>query len=398
LNLQRWWTFLGLLFLAGVLLRVYPLAAFIVMLVLITALARWWQRRALYNVSYQRFFRYTRGFPGETVDMEVRVENRKFLPVPWLRTQDTITRFVGPQDENLLKPGTKKELGTLVSLFSLRWYQRDRRIYKMLLRERGVHRLGPARLEAGDLFGLFEQVDESSQSDYLTVYPKQIPFSALQLPIGDPFGDRRARRRLYEDTNRPMGVRDYRPEDDFRRIHWPATARTGQLQVKVYQPVSARVMVACLNVTTFENYWEGTDPALLEHLVRVTAAIVQQSMEDGYQVGLVSNGYLAHAEQHFRVLPGRSREQMTHLLTFLASLTPFVTGRFDRYLVAEASRLPYGATLVIITGLIYPALVETILHLKQHGRRITLLSFADESIPEIPGVNSYHFPYYGAGD
>jgi uncharacterized protein (DUF58 family) len=190
-----------------------------------------------------------------------------------------------------------------------------------------------------------------------------------------------------------MGIRDYRPEDDFRRIHWPATARTGELQVKVYQPVSAQVMVVCLNVTTLPNYWEGTDPALLEHLLRVTATVLQHGMEAGYQVGLISNGCLAHADQPFRVMPGRSRGQMAHLLTGLASVTPIVTGKFDRFLMREMSRLPYGATMVVISGLVNPALTETLLRLKQHGRRVTLLSFAQEPTPDIPGVRSYHFPY-----
>jgi uncharacterized protein (DUF58 family) len=57
-----------------------------------------------------------------------------------------------------------------------------------------------------------------------------------------------------------MGIRPYHPEDGFRRIHWPATARTGELQVKVFQPVTARVMVICLNVSTETHYWMGYSP------------------------------------------------------------------------------------------------------------------------------------------
>ncbi len=134
--------------------------------------------------------------------------------------------------------------------------------YNLLLRKRGVYRLGPASIESGDLFGIFEQIDPNGPVDYLTVFPETLPFQTLQLPSGDPFGDRRARRRLYEDPNQPMGVRDYHPEDDFRRIHWPATAHTGDLQVKVYQPISARMLVVCLNVLTLKHYWEGTNPGI----------------------------------------------------------------------------------------------------------------------------------------
>jgi uncharacterized protein (DUF58 family) len=285
----------------------------------------------------------------------------------------------------------------LVNLFSLRWFERARRNYSILLRKRGVYRLGPAKLESGDLFGLFEKAGEGDADtatlDTVTVFPEPLPFRELRLPTEDPFGDRSARRRLYEDPNRPMGVRDYHPEDDFRHIHWPATAHTGDLQVKVYQPISARVMVICLNVSTFPHYWEGTYPGLLEHLVRVTATLVQRGLEDGYQVGLVSNGCLAHADQPFRVPPGRSPKQEARLLEVLAGVTPFATASFERFLMAEISRLPYGATVVIVTGLTTSALVETIFRIKQHGWRITLLTFAPGDPPDIPGVSVIHQPY-----
>ncbi len=388
-----WWPFLVLIFLLGLLGGVYSLAAFALMLLIISAIAFWWKRHALDGVNVRRKFVYRRGFPNETLNMQVEAENRKFLPLPWLRVYDQVPVQVGPEDESAMRQTHVADIGALVSLFSLRWFERDRREYKMLLRERGVYRLGPASIESGDLFGLFEQIDPNGPVDYLTVFPKSLPFQAIQLPSGDPFGDRHTRRRLYEDPNQPMGVRDYRPEDDFRRIHWPATAHTGELQVKVYQPISARVLVVCLNVLTLKHYWEGTDPELLEYLVKVTAAIVQQALDDGYRVGLVSNGCLAHADQPFRVPPGRSPEHLATLLTALASVTPFVTGSFDRFLISEAPRLPYGATLFAITALTEDSLAEALIRMKQHGRRVVLLSFAPQKPPVMPGVVVHHIPY-----
>ena len=136
--------------------------------------------------------------------------------------------------------------------------------------------------ESGDLFGIYENSKMEETLEELTVFPQLIPMEELALPPEDPFGDQRSRRRLFEDPNRPMGVREYRPEDSFRRVHWPATARTGQVQVKVYQPTSARVMVLCLNVSTYPRYWEGVYPALLERLISVAATLVSQAVEDGF--------------------------------------------------------------------------------------------------------------------
>jgi uncharacterized protein (DUF58 family) len=215
----------------------------------------------------------------------------------------------------------------------------------------------------------------------------------IYLPAEDPFGDHKSRRRLFEDPNRPMGVRDYRPEDSFRRVHWPATARTGQLQVKVYQPTSGQVMVVCLNVATFARHWEGVYPALLEHLIKMAATLVNQGVDEGYKVGLIANGCLAHADQPFRIPPGRSPQQLASLLGALAGVTSVVTAPFERFLLKEAPKVPFGATLVILTAIITPELALALMQLKRHERRITLISLAADPPPLLPGIRCLHRPY-----
>jgi uncharacterized protein (DUF58 family) len=127
--------------------------------------------------------------------------------------------------------------------------------------------------------------------------------------------------------------------------------------------------------------------------VKSATTLVERALEDGYRVGMISNSSLAHADQPFRVPPGRSPNQLVTLLTALASVTPFVTSTFDRFLIAEAPRQPYGATLMIVTAIVNDDLVETLLRLKQHGRRIILLSFAREPPPLMPGIAVYHRPF-----
>jgi uncharacterized protein (DUF58 family) len=388
-----WTPFLIVLFLLGIFLQNYTTAVFALILILIGLLARWWQKHSLDGVTYQRGLIYRRGYPGESLAMRLEVENRKFLPISWLRIEDRVPLAVAPAQESLLQPSHLPDVGLLINHFSLRWYERDRILCNLLLRTRGVYRLGPARLESGDILGIFEQVNPDGPEDYVTVFPKLLPFSALRLPADDPFGERSTRRRLYDDPNLPMGVRDYQPDDDFRRLHWPATARTGELQVKVYQPISARVMVVCLNVSTLSHYWQGTLPEMLEYMVSMAATVADYGLRDGYRVGLISNGSLAHADQPFRIAPGRSPDQLTHLLTALASVTMFATTRFDRFLLTQASRLPYGASLVIISSLLNPALVETLFRLKQRGWRITLLYTSKDRPQSIPGVRIVHLPY-----
>lgn len=390
---RYWVPALALIMFLGVILRVPTLSGFMAMLLVVITLANWWRKRSLDGVDYRRRPYYRRSFPGERVSLKIEVENRKLLPISWLRVQDRWPQAVAPGEQDSLAPTHDPEKGLLTNVFSLRWYERARRSYELLFRKRGVYAIGPARLESGDLFGLYDLIREQGPVEILTVFPELIPFQSLQLPADDPFGDRRSRRRLYEDQNQPIGVRDYRPEDSFRRMHWPATAHTGQLQVRVYQPVSANVLVVCLNVATFSHHWEGTNPDLLEHLIKIAATLVNKGIQDGYRVGLIANGCLAHADQPFRIPPGRSPKQNSILLEALAGITPVVTSPFERFLIKEVPRIPYGATLLVITGVTTPEFGEALTQMKQRGRRITLLSFAASPPPNVQGVRSFHIPF-----
>ena len=148
-----------------------------------------------------------------------------------------------------------------------------------------------------------------------------------------------------------------------------------------------------MNASTFSRHWEGTYPALLEHLISVSATLVNKGIEDGYRVGLISNGCLAHADQPFRIPPGRSPKQLTILLESCTGVTPVVTSPFERFLMRELPKVSYGATLVIVTGVTNRELAKALVQVKQRGRPITLLSFAKKAPPEIEGIRTFHLPF-----
>jgi uncharacterized protein (DUF58 family) len=395
LNLRLWLFFLVLFLIAGVIVRSTFVVALVTAILVILGVTYWWQKHSLDQVTYRRRFRYTRGFPGEHDQVRIEIENRKFLPLSWLRSQDPWPKQVGPEDESVLAPSHIEDQGFLTNLVSLRWYERTRRSFDLLLRQRGVYKVGPATIESGDLFGIYQQERQEERLDTLTVYPQLLSLRELGFPAEDPFGDRGSLRRLFEDPNRPIGVRDYHPEDGFRRVHWPATARTGSLQVKVYQPVSVQVMAICLNVATFVRHWEGYHPQMLEQLVSLAATLASQGIQEGYQVGLLSNGCLANSDQPFRVPPGRSAQQLPHLLQALAGVTPLVIAPFNEFLLREAPHIPYGAVLMVLTAIVTPELGETLVKLKRHERRISLLSLAQEPPPVLPGIQAVHLPFKG---
>jgi uncharacterized protein (DUF58 family) len=389
---DNWAIPLSASFLLGLALEIPALSILALSMALLMWVAVLWRNRALGKISYRRRLHFTRGFPGEEIDVRLEIENKKWLPLPWLQASDMWPKAAAPIDEQVLEESHIPQKGRLVNVFRLPAFGRVRRQYRLRLRERGVYPLGPVRLETSDGLGLYTTHEERSGRDFVTIFPEMASIPRIEFPSASPFGDRQASRRLFEDPSRPMGVRDYQITDEFRRVHWPATARTGKMQAKVFQPTAERVMILCLNTATSERHWEGVYPDVLENLVRTAAAIAQQATQDRYQVGLISNGTMTNSDQSFRILPGRSGQQLSFLLTALAGVTPLVGLPFHRYLLRELPKLPYGTIMVVITAVITPELLETLTEARRRGRKVTLVSLAEEAPPQLSGIQAVHFP------
>jgi uncharacterized protein (DUF58 family) len=146
-------------------------------------------------------------------------------------------------------------------------------------------------------------------------------------------------------------------------------------------------------VSTFPHYWEGVYPALLEQLIKVTATLAFHGIQDGYSVGMISNGCMAHADKPFNLSPGRSPHQLANLLQALAGVTYFTSAPFEQFLLKSVPGIPYGATLVIITALVSQQLAEMLVRLKRYRLHMTLISLNREPPPTIVGVRTVHVPF-----
>jgi uncharacterized protein (DUF58 family) len=248
--------------------------------------------------------------------------------------------------------------------------------------KRGFYPFGPVRLVSGDIWGLFRRSRILSQLDWLIVYPQVLPLEALGFPQKEPLGEKKATWRIFEDPSRAVGIRDYRPEDGFRHIHWKASARRQELQTKVYEPTTSQHLMLFLNVATFARHWEGTKPLLLEQTIAVAASIASFGVEERYLVGVMANGSIPHSDQPIKVLPSRRPDQLSRLLEAMAAVTSFTTSTIESLLLAESARLPWGATLIIVTSIVTQDLLSALVRLRDVGRRLVLVSLEDE--PSIP--------------
>lgn len=373
------------------------LLAFAVTLALGAALI--WRRYGLRQLHYARSFSRTRAFPGEEVTLEITLENAKLLPLPWLEVEDEFPselEFPGLELDISALP----KVGIFRTIFSIRPYERVRRRYRITCTKRGRHRFGPANLSTGDIFGFASSHQEFAGTDYLVVYPRVRPVTEFGLPAKQPFGDDKPVRALTEDPMRFNGVRPYVPGDLPRRIHWRASARTGDLQSKQFEPSATPVLAIFLDVNTFEFFWEGLDTDLLELAISATASVAAHGLDERRQVGLYVNAPLHGGEHAVRIPPSRHPDQLRRMLEALALLIPHTGNRIENLIGAEARRLPWGATIVVVTGNVTTGLEETLARLFRAGHAITLLTFGGRALelPSRPGLAVYTFTREHADD
>ncbi|MBI2955558.1 MAG: DUF58 domain-containing protein [Chloroflexi bacterium] len=393
---KAWLSVIALLLLTSVVLRHELLLFLSLALLLAASVSLLWERYCLTAVEYRREFSQKRVFFGEEIVLTVEVVNRKPLPLAWLEVEDEIPQGLVPLDARV-SSSAKVGRGVLKNLLSLRWYERVRRHYRIRCEARGYHSFGPTRLRSGDIFGFYNKESSTPGEDRLTVYPRVLPISRFGLPSWNPFGDLKLRQWMFEDPSRPFGVRDFVYGDSPRRIHWKATARTQQLQVKLYEPTASYRLVIFLNLNTYGSFWwfQGSEPGLLELAISAAASVANWAIEQGHQVGLSANSPEHWSGDVIRIPPSRDPEQMARILESLARVLPFATMSFEALLRLDSHDLPYGSTIVVVTAVLGKDTMAELVTLKATGHRLAVV-FVGDQLPDIEGKGILIYQVQGA--
>lgn len=387
---EDWVLLILALLLLGAIVGQSALVLIPILLVTVVAVAWLWNHFVLRRVTYVREFSEERLFAGETLSMAVAATNAKPLPVPWLRIDDLFPAELSPAGRRLESSSVARR-HLLIHTASFGPSERVRWTYDIACEQRGFYFFGPATLTAGDIFGMFQSSRELDDVDRVIVYPQIVDLPELEFPGKQPFGDQRSPQRLFEDPSRTIGVREYRPEDSLRRIHWKATARQADLQVKVYQPTITQQLAVFLNVATYAQPWMGVDRRRQEQIISIAASTALHATERRYAVGLIANGSVPGSDQPIKVLPGRAPYQLTHILEALAAVTSFATSRLEEVLRATSPELAWGATCVVVTPIVTEGLLAEMLRLRDAGRRMVLVTTdADFDSRLAPGIATHH--------
>lgn len=231
-------------------------------------------RRQRASIRVDRHLAPNRVSVDQPATVTVLMENTGTRRTPLLLAEERLDYVLGDRPRFLLgrmEPGDRRQVQ-----------------YDVRAHLRGRRSLGPLTVQLRDPFGLtarFAQVGETSD---IVVLPRIEALSEGR-PPGDGVGAEGGIPHMValhgEDD---QSIREYRDGDDLRRIHWPATARTGDLMVRQEDRPARRRAVLVLDPRADGHRGTGTGSSF-EWAVTAVASMVAHLSGFGYAIHLISS-------------------------------------------------------------------------------------------------------------
>ncbi|MGH7950299.1 MAG: DUF58 domain-containing protein [Limisphaerales bacterium] len=405
---MKWILGTFVLLLLGLFLKLSFLVYAMYVLVGILLLSRFFTQVWMENLVARRSCNLEALEIGELAQVEVEVENKGRLSIPWLLIEDSLPREAMTQmPQRIQVDGPRLALMRLSpgeSIIPISY------VVKFLMR--GYYQLGPLLVETGDVFGLHRRFRVMTEPHFALVLPKVLPLQGYNLASRRPIGEIRVMHRLFKDPTRLAGVRLYQQGDPLNRIHWRATARTGEIHSRVFE--SSRVAGATFLLDFHaQSYQETGDAASAELAIMAVAALANAVFLMGEQIGFASNGRDAAdrireegwsaefvtrdealrqtniAPSNARLRPilvetGKSQDRFRWILETLARLEHTDGLEFSEMVREVASRIPRNATVVAVLRKVTPAIAASIGDLARQGFLVTtvVVTFDTDVIPD----------------
>ena len=403
---MRWPIAIGVVLFAALALKAGLIAFAAYAIFILIALIRYFAREWLASIELERVESEREPMEiGASADVLVRIRNVGRWTVPWVLVEDLL-----PDSALRQRPPRVKIKGKRLRILMLRPGRSAKISYSLVGLTRGYYQVGPTVLETGDLFGFHRRHRVGATREYLTFLPPIVMLDRYDHASARPIGEINLAPRLFEDPTRNAGVRPYVPGDPLTRIHWRATARTGQLHSRVYEPTSLAGATIVLDFND-AGYPPANEPFRSELAISVAVAVAHALTMLKQQVGLVSNGRDAAdrlreetppaefadrddaregqqmADESDRLRPvvvetRRGYEQLNYIREQLARLELSGGMSFARLILESTARFPRDATVLAIVPSASPDAASVLGGLRRQGFAVSviLVAFKDEDV------------------
>lgn len=266
---------------------------------------------------------------GSALRAQIRVDIPGIWPIPYVTVKDKLTKVGG---DSQIYEGT----------FVPDWKRRGELVYVTPPLGRGLYKYETVECVTQDIFGLFE---------HSGVIQMPLAFSVLPRTVAIP--EWRQLRTLFkgshqhsssngsqQETTQINGVREYIYGDRMAKVHWNATARTGQWKSKEFERESMPKLTIVLDRAT--SAYRSKDH--FELAVSVAASILQFAAARKLTTGFLSVG----GGKRYVEMPGGS-ESRQRIQKHLIEVQPDANGDPFRAL-RDMSRLPASGGLIVLVS------------------------------------------------
>lgn len=294
-------------------------------------------------IRYKRYFSTHAVYEGQRVDMVEELSNAKLLPVPWLKVEARMSRFLlFKRQENLAIADDTYHR----SIFALGPWRKITRTHSVTCLKRGCYNVESVAVSCGDLLGFGENSITLENPMELLVYPKILDYSALTVPSRRWQGDVVVRRFIEPDLFLINGIRPFMSGDMLKDVHWAATARTGSLKVKMRDYTASPRLLLVVNIQLSEDQWgelNEEESLKIEESLSLAATYAEWALKNGVETGLLCNGrWSAMDDRAVEVPMGFGQVHLMQMLETLARVKVVRRRSFAQYLDDEA--IPRGIT------------------------------------------------------
>ncbi len=256
-------------------------------------------------------------FPGDEVEMDLRLQNSSRFPIINGKFQFYANKVI--HNDRFFTVGHKK-----TNLYEIPLSIIDKGdaavSVKMKAQKRGVTRLNEVEYHFPHLMS-FENITLFFRDFHRTefiIYPTPLPVKGLEERFHVTIGSQRTTFSPFEDQLSPMGTRDYLSSDPFHRINWKASARTQSLQTKVYERVHDITWVFVVNISESTRMRNTYVSHNIENILSYVTYMCQFATEKGYAYEIHINARKAGSPPYFHLHEGMGKEHLRHALEFLA--------------------------------------------------------------------------------
>jgi uncharacterized protein (DUF58 family) len=259
-----------------------------------------WARSLARGLELGREMRYGWAQVGDQLQERFTLTNAGRAPAPWVAVID-YSDLPGYRAGRVLGVGERAQV---------HWFEHG------LCSRRGLYTLGPTGLEAGDPLGYYRIRSEYPTFVTMMVMPPIVHLPAIDIAPGGRAGEGRRRERALEQAVNASSVREHRPGDSLRWVHWPTSARRGEPYVRTFDSTPSSDWWIVLDMHRHVQAGEGQE-ATEEHAVILAASLADRGLQMGKAVGLV-----AHGEELVWLPPRLGADQRVEILRALALVEP----------------------------------------------------------------------------